>query len=159
MLGSNLGDRKMFLEKAQEEMIASIGNLIKVSNVYETEPWKMDSKLPFLNMAVKVKTKLTPIAVLNELLKIEQMLGRIREEKWVSRTIDLDIALYDNIVLNEADLIIPHPRLHLRNFVLAPLAEIAGGEIHPILNLSKKRSCFTDSLKTLPNSNCTQKFG
>lgn len=146
MLGSNLGDRKAFLEKAQEEMIAAIGKLTSTSSIYETEPWKMDSNLPFLNMAVMMLTELAPLDVLSELLKIEESLGRVREEKWVSRTIDLDIALYDNLVLNTTDLILPHPRLHLRNFVLAPLAEIAGSEIHPILNLS-----IDDLLKQSPD--------
>ena len=91
----------------------------------------MSSELSFLNQAVKLETHLDPGQLLSSLQEVERMLGRTRSEKMTPRTIDLDIGLYDDLELITPELIIPHPRLHMRNFVLAPLSEIAGEVRHP----------------------------
>jgi len=94
----------------------------------------MDAVLPFLNQALKLETHLEPHQLLKSLQEIERALGRIRDEKMTSRTIDLDIGLYDDLQVDSPELVIPHPRMHMRNFVLAPLSEIAGDVCHPVLD-------------------------
>lgn len=134
LLGSNLGDRLDYLSRAREKINELSGDLIAVSKVYETEPWMMSSELSFFNQAVKLETHLDPYILLKTLHDIESSLGRIRQGKMTSRTIDLDIGLFDDLVINDADIVVPHPRLHMRNFVLAPLSEIAGDVCHPVFN-------------------------
>lgn len=124
-LGSNLGDREGCLFKA----IQSISNiarscLINVSNIYETEPVGYTDQGRFLNMAVLIQTALAPLQLLDELQKIESELKRTREIRWGPRTIDIDILLYDNCVINHPRLTIPHPRMFERAFALIPLMDI-----------------------------------
>jgi 2-amino-4-hydroxy-6-hydroxymethyldihydropteridine diphosphokinase len=133
LLGSNLGDRLGYLQRAREEMNKMAGEISDVSHVYETEPIDMESELSFLNQAVKLETDLSPLDLLKSLHGIEKKFGRLRLEKLAPRTIDLDIGLYDNQEFTSEHLTIPHPRLHVRNFVLAPLSEIAGNVLHPLL--------------------------
>ncbi len=133
LLGSNLGDRHGYLQRAREEMNKNTGVISSVSHIYETEPIGMESDLSFLNQAVKLETDLTPVELLKSLHGIEKKYGRLRLEKLSPRTIDLDIVLYDNQEFTSEYLTIPHPRLHVRNFVLAPLSEIAGNVLHPVL--------------------------
>lgn len=140
-IGTNLGDRESNLEQAIEKTDKFIGPVIRASSVYETEPWGFTSENQFLNMVVEVKTDLNPSGILRRLLMIESMLGRLRESKqYSSRIIDIDILLYDNQKLETASLTIPHPKMHERIFVLAPLCEIAPEVIHPV---------FLKSIKTL----------
>ncbi|RLD19415.1 MAG: 2-amino-4-hydroxy-6-hydroxymethyldihydropteridine diphosphokinase [Bacteroidetes bacterium] len=134
LLGSNLGDRLNYLSRARDKIHELSGHVIAVSRIYETEPWMMASDLPFLNQALKLKTQLDPHQLLKSLQDIEISLGRIRSEKMTARNIDLDIGLYDDMEINSSELVIPHPRLHVRNFVLAPLSEIAGDVSHPVLS-------------------------
>jgi 2-amino-4-hydroxy-6-hydroxymethyldihydropteridine diphosphokinase len=131
-IGTNLGNRKNNLESAVEKIGEYIGKVVHCSSVYETEPWGFETRDQFLNMVVEVKTKLEPSGVLGRLLMIESLLGRLREGKsYTSRIIDLDILLYNDQVIEKEALVIPHPRMHERKFVLVPLCEIAPEVIHP----------------------------
>jgi len=137
LLGSNLGDRKSIVEQAIEQIYFRIGDIFAVSSLYETAAWGKTDQPDFLNVAVGVNTNLAPMDVLEHALTIEQELGRVRHDKWGSRLIDIDVILYEQLVVDEGvKLQIPHPQMQYRKFVLAPLAEIAGAEIHPILHKS-----------------------
>jgi dihydroneopterin aldolase/2-amino-4-hydroxy-6-hydroxymethyldihydropteridine diphosphokinase len=134
-IGTNLGNREGNLKEAVARIEEHIGTVIKSSSVYETEPWGFKAQDQFLNMVVKVETKLTPSGVLGRILMIESLLGRARSEKqYASRVIDIDILLFGDEVIEIESLSIPHSRLHERKFVLVPLCEIEPGLIHPILN-------------------------
>jgi 2-amino-4-hydroxy-6-hydroxymethyldihydropteridine diphosphokinase len=125
-LGSNLGDRRAAIEQAVELLDAHPDvSLAAVSALRETEPWGPVEQGPFLNAAAAVDTTLAPAAFLDVLLGIEQTLGRVRGERWGPRIVDLDLLLYGDLVLEEPSLVVPHPRLHERRFVLEPLAELA----------------------------------
>jgi 2-amino-4-hydroxy-6-hydroxymethyldihydropteridine diphosphokinase len=133
-LGSNLGERAETLRMAKKMIGESIGSVTDVSSVYETEPWGFESENEFLNLVLSVNTDLTPSGLLGRILMIESQLGRIRcEDRNTSRSIDIDILLYNSEIFKEAALEIPHPRLHLRKFVLVPLAEISPDLVHPAL--------------------------
>lgn len=136
-LGSNMGDKTANLKKAIEELGKVPGNkVLAVSSFYETEPVGNIEQDWFINAAAKLETGLTPRELLDILLKIEKELGRVRDARWGPRVIDLDILLYDDLVMDEEGLVIPHPYLHERRFVLVPLAEIAPRLIHPLLKKS-----------------------
>ncbi|MCX6325788.1 MAG: 2-amino-4-hydroxy-6-hydroxymethyldihydropteridine diphosphokinase [Bacteroidia bacterium] len=136
-IGTNTGNRGSNLKEAVVRIEEYIGRVVKSSSVYETEPWGFQTSDEFLNMVVKVETKLTPSGLLGRILMIESLLGRIRGEKqYVSRLIDIDILLYENLIIDEESLKIPHPLLHERKFVLVPLCEIEPELIHPVLNKS-----------------------
>ena len=136
-LGSNLGKRLENLERAIDK-IGESGQIkvIKVSPVYETEPVGVKGQEWFLNLALEVQTSLEPFALLERLLSIEDQMGRKRDEKWGPRSIDLDILLYDDRIVDSDRLAIPHPRMHERRFVLLPLAQIAPRLLHPRLEKS-----------------------
>jgi len=138
-LGSNLGDRIGFLKEATRMIGESAGKIIAVSSVYETEPVEVEKGGDFLNMVVCVGTYLSPSGLLGRILMIESKLGRIRcETRYSSRTIDIDILFYNNEIIENDSLSIPHPRLHLRKFVLIPINELATGLVHPVLGKSIK---------------------
>lgn len=134
-LGSNLGDRELNLLRA----VAEVGKIresriIALSSFYETEPVGPAGQDNYFNAALCLETSLSPRTLLNELQQIETAIfNRRRDLRWGPRTIDLDILLYDDTLLDEPDLTIPHPRLHERRFALVPLAEIAPGAVHPRL--------------------------
>tara|TARA_B000000460_G_C21515148_1_gene393023 strand:- start:1090 stop:1581 length:492 start_codon:yes stop_codon:yes gene_type:complete len=133
-LGSNLGDRYRNLQGAIDRL-AKVGIITAVSSIYQTKPWMVDGYQPrYLNQVVGVNTILDPLQVVTELLAVESSLGRVREEKNASRTLDLDLLLHGDIVLEASGVTVPHPRLHERAFVLVPLAEIAADVVHPILD-------------------------
>jgi 2-amino-4-hydroxy-6-hydroxymethyldihydropteridine diphosphokinase len=132
LLGTNLGDRKLNLEKSIAQIKLSIGDVFAISSIYETEPWGNTNQPGFLNQAVGVSTKLSPQELIKELLSIEQDLGRVRLEKWGQRLIDIDIIFYGDKIVDEQDLKLPHPLMQDRKFVLVPLNEIAGEIIHPL---------------------------
>jgi 2-amino-4-hydroxy-6-hydroxymethyldihydropteridine diphosphokinase len=133
-LGSNLSDREHNLESAVEKIQEFIGPIIRVSSIYETEPWGFKSENYFLNMVVEAETSLNPSGLLGRLLTIESLLGRLREgKKYQSRIIDIDILLFGKQVINKAELVIPHPKIPDRRFVLEPLCEIAPDTVHPVL--------------------------
>jgi len=136
-LGSNIGDRRRNLKTAIDETGKKIGKVVLHSSIYETEPWGFDTDNQFLNMVLIADTNLPPSGVLGRILMIEAEMGRVRTEKqYSSRIIDIDILFFDDLILDELSLKIPHPLLHERRFVLEPLCEIASDLIHPVLMLS-----------------------
>ena len=134
LLGSNLGDRISFLNQAIALIGEEIATVSVTSSVYETESWGKTDLPDYLNQVVMISTDLSALIILEKALKIEQVLGRKREEKWGSRTIDIDILFYGQYIIDEPDLKVPHPELHNRRFTLEPLAEIAPLMIHPEIN-------------------------
>lgn len=134
-VGSNIGDRLENCRKAVSA-VADLAKVTAVSSVYETEPVGPKDQPDFINCAVEIETDLPPRKLLAELLSIEDALGRVRKERWRERAVDLDIIFYGNLVMHSDDLTIPHPRAHLRRFVLEPVSEINPGFVHPVLGAS-----------------------
>jgi 2-amino-4-hydroxy-6-hydroxymethyldihydropteridine diphosphokinase len=135
-LGTNLGDKVKNLREALRLLAATRGSevtLLAISSLYRTEPVGNPDQDWFLNAAAHIETQLTPRELLNHLLAIEQKLGRVRTVRNGPRSIDLDILLWGDLIVNEDDLVIPHPRMHERLFVLDPLAELAPNLRHPVL--------------------------
>lgn len=133
LLGSNLGDRVLLLENAIKMIENEIGEVFARSSVYETAAWGKTDQPSFLNLALGVKSLLSPMELLNRILAIEMKLGRVRHEKWGARLIDIDMILYSNEVINLGETLkIPHVEMQNRKFVLQPLAEIAPNELHPV---------------------------
>lgn len=136
-IGTNLGNRESNLEEAVARIREYIGPVLDSSSIYETEPWGFHAKDEFLNKVVKVNTELTPSGLLGRILMIESLLGRVRGQvRYSSRLIDIDILLYEDLIVEEESLKIPHPLLQQRKFVLVPLCEIASEIIHPVLKKS-----------------------
>ncbi|GAB3640473.1 2-amino-4-hydroxy-6-hydroxymethyldihydropteridine diphosphokinase [Spirosoma arcticum] len=133
LLGANLNDRAQALRRATSLIAERVGEVMKQSGLYETAPWGITSQPAFLNQVLAVETMLAPEAVLVQTQEIEQELGRVRQEKWGARVIDIDILYHSQLVVTTETLIIPHPHLHQRRFTLVPLAEIAPDFEHPIL--------------------------
>ena len=129
-LGSNVGDRVAHLRDAIARL-ESIGRVVSVSSFYETEPVEVTDQPWFLNCAVGLETALTAEQLMARLLQIEQERGRRRVQKKGPRTIDIDILLFDDLILDSPDVTIPHPAMQERRFVLEPLAEIAAEARHP----------------------------
>jgi 2-amino-4-hydroxy-6-hydroxymethyldihydropteridine diphosphokinase len=132
-IGSNLGSRKDNCQKAIGLLAEYDIKVVRTSSMYETEPWGVKEQPRFINMAVEVETNLDPRKLLNALKDIEKRMKRMSSEKYGPRPIDLDILLYDDMVLDEHDLKIPHPHMHERDFVIRPLREIAPDVLHPVL--------------------------
>ncbi len=131
-LGSNLGDCEDNLRQAIS-LLGERGEITALSSVYETEPWGYTEQPSFLNMACGLQTALSPQQLLAVAQDVERRLGRMRTIRYGPRTIDVDILLYGDLVVDAPDLQIPHPGIPERAFVLAPLAEIASGVEHPVL--------------------------
>ena len=153
-VGSNLGIPAENCKKA----ITLINNhhSIKVmacSSLYHTEPIGKTNQPWFVNLALEVQTSLTAQELLQQLLRIEQQFGRVRKVKWEARVIDLDISDYDGKILNSKTLILPHPEMIHRRFVLEPLNEIAGSRIHPLENKT-----IMELLNNLPQKQMVKKF-
>lgn len=131
-LGSNVGEREQLLKDALRclEQHPNI-DVVRVSGIYETEPVGYTDQPAFLNMAAALVTTLEPIQLLRAMLSIENQLGRTRDIRWGPRTIDLDLLLMGDIVMNEDELILPHPRMMERSFVLVPLRDVLLSE-HPL---------------------------
>ena len=134
-LGSNLGDREANLRRALELLSRSV-TLERVSSIYETEPWGYSDQPSFLNCACAGGTSLGPRALLEAVKDVERVLGRQPSFPNGPRTVDVDILFYGRRVISEPGLDVPHPRMVERAFVLVPLAEIAQGYVHPVLELT-----------------------
>ncbi len=133
LLGSNLGDRHSYLRDGARLIEKEIGHIEKLSSIYRTASWGNNELPEFLNQALQVSTNLSPRDLLLIVNAIEKSLGRERIQKWGSRTLDIDILLYGNEIINEPDLIIPHPLMQERRFALTPLCEIAPDVVHPLM--------------------------
>ncbi|KXG77521.1 Bifunctional folate synthesis protein [Fervidicola ferrireducens] len=132
-LGSNLGDRKKNIAEAVERMRRRGIKIIKMSSVIETEPYGYKEQEKFLNAACLVETELSPLELLDVLLDIEKEMGRERKIRWGPRNIDLDLIFYEDRVIREERLEVPHPDAHNRTFVMGPIAEIDPDFVHPVL--------------------------
>ena len=135
-LGSNIGDRLGTIRQAVMLLEERSLRISASSDVFETPPWGMENQPRFLNACVLAETDILPRALLELLLNIESDLGRIRRYKWGPREIDLDLLFYDDQVFNESGLVLPHPQMHRRAFVLVPLVQIAPDWRHPVLGKS-----------------------
>lgn len=135
-LGSNKGDRTSYLSNAIKQITAKIGQVTDQSAIYQTEPWGKKDQDEFLNMAIKVESNLAPEDALNAAKKIETDMGSEKKEKWGPRIIDIDILYCDDLIMEKDNLVIPHPHIYERNFVLIPLMEIAGDFIDPVKEIS-----------------------
>ncbi|WP_240935558.1 2-amino-4-hydroxy-6-hydroxymethyldihydropteridine diphosphokinase [Hymenobacter sp. HDW8] len=132
LLGSNLGDRAATLRTAVQQLSELAGTISSTSSLYETAAWGLEQQPAFLNQAVQLRTNLPPEALLDVCLHVEQLAGRERRVRWDARTLDVDILLYDELVLDSPRLVVPHPALPQRRFALVPLAEIAAETVHPV---------------------------
>ncbi|VAW26530.1 2-amino-4-hydroxy-6-hydroxymethyldihydropteridinepyrophosphokinase [hydrothermal vent metagenome] len=138
LLGSNLGNRAKILLEAQKEISSSVGIIVNKSSIYETLAWGIEDQPAFLNQVLLVETTLTPQELLKTVNKIEELLGRVRHQKWGERLIDIDILYFENQIINEEHLKIPHPEILNRRFTLVPLVEIAADFIHSGLGKTQK---------------------
>jgi 2-amino-4-hydroxy-6-hydroxymethyldihydropteridine diphosphokinase len=131
LLGSNLGERAATLRAAVRHLGEIAGSIAAASRLYETAAWGLEDQPAFLNQAIRLHTNLPPEQLLDACLAAEQRTGRERRTRWGARTLDVDILLYDDLVLDAPRLTVPHPRLPERRFALVPLAEIAAEVAHP----------------------------
>ncbi len=149
-LGSNRGDRLENLDNAQKLLIKKAGQLLCASSTYETLPWGMIDETNFFNRVISLETTLAPIQLLDVIIQIETEMGRVRTHtKYEARIIDIDVLFYNDEIMNEPLLIVPHPLMHERRFVLEPTAEIAPEYIHPVFgkNIVKLLEECTDKIK------------
>lgn len=144
LLGSNLNDRFELLEKMRIMVSERIGKVTNQSNIYESEPWGFNAEHWFLNQVLVCETSLSAKEILCEVKEIENVLGRIKKDlqQYESRTADIDILFYNNVVLNTSELTIPHKHIHNRLFTLLPLADVMGEYIHPVLNKTVNQLIF-----------------
>ncbi len=155
LLGGNIGEREGIIAKAVELINASCGKVSKKSSLYESEPWGFEADNQFVNQVIMIETAMNAGDLLQNLLNIELLLGRTRNysANYTSRIIDIDILFFNDEILREEKLKIPHPLMHERRFTLAPLSEIAENLIHPVFN--KK---IVDLLKECTDKSVVTKF-
>lgn len=139
LLGSNQGNREDFLQQARNLISFRLGDIVRLSGIYETAAWGLEKQQAFLNQVLAVETILAPEELLREINSLEARLGRVRQERWGARVIDIDILFYADLIWQTQRLTVPHPELQNRRFTLVPLAEIAPDFIHPVLGLSSKQ--------------------
>ena len=134
ILGSNTGQKRQWIEEAIRRLVGTAGPVLKASSYYETEPWGFESDNTFLNAVIVMTTELSPMELLDATRLIEIEMGRIEKSDgaYHDRIIDIDILLYEDLVLQTPELTLPHPLMHERLFVMEPLAEIAPNVIHPV---------------------------
>jgi len=131
LLGSNLGHRLNNLRDAEQLLIQERIQIIDESSIYETEPWGKEHQPWFLNVVLQVETSLSPTELLKCILQIEELMGRVRKEKWGERLIDIDILYYHSQVISTESLQVPHPGIPERKFTLLPLVEMCPLDSHP----------------------------
>jgi len=136
LLGANIGDPPSQLAQALQEIQDQVGKIEACSSIYKSEAWGVTEQPTFLNQVVLVSTPLPPISVLDCIQSIENRLGRLRLTKWGARVIDIDILYFNKINIHHERLIVPHPHLPERRFVLVPLVEIAPAFVHPALGMT-----------------------
>ena len=157
-LGSNLGNRVKHLEEARGHLLEQVGTAGRMSGIYESEPWGFSSDHRFCNCCISVFTTLEPLPVLETILRIEKEMGRQRNssrnrgEGYADRTIDIDILLFGDVQYNHPRLVLPHPALADRRFVLLPLNDIAPHILHPVLgiNVEQMLRLCTDEVEVWP---------
>lgn len=134
-LGTNIGNKRRNMITAAALLAERVGDVLALSDLYETEPWGFDSQNIFLNAAVQMEVSCTPFELLQTTQEIELEMGRIEKSKGVyhDRIIDIDLLMYGNQVIQTPELTLPHPLMHKRMFVMEPLVEIAPMVIHPVL--------------------------
>lgn len=136
LLGGNIGDVEETLTKAKTFITDRIGSIKNSSALYETAAWGKVDQPAFLNQVIVLDCTLSPSDLLAATQEIEKLLGRVRHEHWGARTIDIDILFYGDVIMESQRLVIPHPQLHLRQFTLIPLSEVASDFIHPLMKKS-----------------------
>lgn len=152
LLGSNQGNRKELIMKAIQLLEIKLGKCQKVSSIYESEAWGFEADTAFLNQVLMFDSTLKPEEILKIGLDAEKELGRTRNEGgYASRTMDIDLLFYDNQIIEEENLQIPHPRLHLRRFTLEPLVEIMPSFIHPRLKKDMRELLEVCTDNVIPN--------
>jgi len=140
LTGSNIGIRERFLHEAKCIIADKAGSITAYSEIYESEPWGFDCEKRFLNMALMIETNLAPLQLLEIIHQIETSMGRIRKNKtYESRTIDIDIIFYDDIIMNTDNLVLPHPHFAERRFAITPVNDICDNWLHPVLKKSVKQ--------------------
>jgi 2-amino-4-hydroxy-6-hydroxymethyldihydropteridine diphosphokinase len=133
LTGSNLGDSFQVLKKAESTVADTLGKVIRISHVYCSESWGYESNSRFFNQCIELESEHRPQEILEKILKIENEMGRIRiANTYADRIIDIDILFYGSEIIDTENLIVPHPRIHLRKFALVPMEEIAGNFVHPV---------------------------
>ena len=132
LLGSNMGNSKQKLAEATKHITKDIGKVLRYSHLYQTAAWGKTDQPDFLNQVIVVETKLSAQQTITTILAIEKKMGRVRTEKNAPRIIDIDILFFNKEIINEKDLIVPHPQLQNRRFVLIPLNELSPQFIHPV---------------------------
>ena len=134
LIGGNLGNREANLEMARQLVAKQLGNITRASSIYQTASWGITGQPDFLNQVLMVETEMSAKEMMEQILSIENSMGRIRTEKNASRVIDIDILFFNAEVIDIPGLTIPHPEIQNRRFVLVPLAELAPDLLHPVLN-------------------------
>jgi len=154
LIGGNLGNRIENLAMARSLIENELGKIIKVSSIYETAAWGITEQPDFLNQVLLIKTKFPPEKMMQLILSIENKMGRVRTQKNASRIIDIDILFFNDEIISNENLTIPHPEIQNRKFALIPLNEIASDLVHPVFKQSIKNLLSTskDKLQVKPLS-------
>jgi 2-amino-4-hydroxy-6-hydroxymethyldihydropteridine diphosphokinase len=149
LIGGNIGEREKYLDKAGELIDLNCGEIVAHSDMYETAAWGKTDQAAFLNQALQIETSLSAPELMHCILQVEKKMGRVREEKYGERVIDIDIIFYNDEIYKTDNLIIPHPEMQNRRFVLVPLAGIAAGHLHPVLKktIAELLELCTDKLE------------
>ena len=153
LIGGNMGSREAYLSAATEQIGKYCGIIHRISSIYQTAAWGMEDQEAFLNQVLEVHTALPAKTLLQQILIIEEALGRRRELKYGPRIIDIDILFFNDDIVKTDSLTIPHPHMQNRRFVLEPLAEIAAGKVHPVLHKT-----VATLLAECPDKLAVQKF-